>query len=89
MSKASSFHQAIRRSSPALKRAGTFIIINAVAAVPGGIAGWAVKSVTRKPLRLLLTLTLEPMLSRIFSRLGKRIIREKDETHARRNHFTD
>ncbi|OON41179.1 phage shock protein D [Izhakiella australiensis] len=89
MSKVYSLHQAIRRSSPTLKRAGKFIIINAIAAAPGGIAGWAVKSVTRKPLRLLLALTLEPLLSRLMSGVGKRFIREKDETTARRTNFTD
>ena len=43
-----------RRATPALKSAGKFIIISAVTYAPGGLAGWAVKSVARRPLRLLL-----------------------------------
>ncbi|PIJ51773.1 phage shock protein D [Erwinia sp. OLTSP20] len=89
MHKRSLLNQALHRSSPTLKRAGKFILITAVAAAPGGIAGWAVRSVSRRPLRLLLAMTLEPLLSRIFSGVSKRLIREKDETTARRTDFTD
>lgn len=50
-----------RRATPALKSAGKFIIISAVTYAPGGLAGWAVKSVARRPLRLLLAAALEPL----------------------------
>ncbi|MDU4543824.1 MAG: phage shock protein PspD, partial [Klebsiella michiganensis] len=34
--------------------------------------GWAVKSVARRPLKMLLMLVLEPMLSRAAQRFSKR-----------------
>ena len=39
---------------------------------PAGVAGWAVKSVARRPLKMLLMLVLEPMLSRAAQRFSKR-----------------
>lgn len=72
-----------RRATPALMSAGKFIIISAVTYGPGGIAGWAVKSVTRRPLRLLLAAALEPLLSKAFKRLSARFIRENDEKTAK------
>ena len=72
-----------RRAAPALKSAGKFIIISAVTYAPGGIAGWAVKSVARRPLRLLLAVALEPLLSKVFNRLSARFIRESDEKTAK------
>jgi phage shock protein D len=68
-----------RRAAPALKSAGKFIIINAVTYGPAGVAGWAVKSVARRPLRLLLTMALEPLLARAMKRMTARFIRESDE----------
>jgi phage shock protein D len=72
-----------RRATPALKSAGKFIIISAVTYAPGGLAGWAVKSVARRPLRLLLAFALEPLLTKVFSRLSARFIRENDEKTAK------
>ncbi|EAM8094607.1 phage shock protein PspD, partial [Klebsiella pneumoniae] len=37
-----------------------------------GVAGWAVKSVARRPLKMLLALVLEPLLSRAATKLSKR-----------------
>lgn len=71
------------RATPALKSAGKFIIINAITYAPGGLAGWAVKSVARRPLRLLLAAALEPLLSKAFKRLSARFIRENDEKIAK------
>lgn len=68
-----------RRAAPALKSAGKFIIINAVSYGPAGITGWAVKSVARRPLRLLLSLALEPLLARVMKRMTARFVRESDE----------
>ncbi len=72
-----------RRATPALKSAGKFIIISALTYGPGGLAGWAVKSVARRPLRLLLAAALEPLLSKAFKRLAARFIRENDEKTAK------
>ncbi|MCE0491557.1 phage shock protein PspD [Pantoea sp. Mb-10] len=72
-----------RRATPALKSAGKFIIINAVTYAPGGLAGWAVKSVARRPLRLLLAAALEPVLSKTLKRLAARFIRDNDEKTAK------
>ena len=41
-------------------------------AAAAGVAGWAVKSVARRPLKMLLMLVLEPMLSRAAQRFSKR-----------------
>lgn len=70
------------RAAPALKSAAQFIIINAVTYGPAGVTGWAVKSVARRPLRLLLAVALEPLLKRVMNRMASRFIREKDEKTA-------
>ncbi|MFH8134612.1 phage shock protein PspD [Pantoea osteomyelitidis] len=72
-----------RRAAPALKSAAKFIIISAVTYGPAGIAGWAVKSVARRPLRILLSLALEPLLAKVMKRISARFIRENDEKTAR------
>lgn len=60
------WQQTVRRNAaPALKSAGKFIIINALNYGPAGVAGWAVKSVARRPLKILLALALEPLLKRV------------------------
>ncbi|WP_437612875.1 phage shock protein PspD [Erwinia sp. V71] len=76
-------HSLRRRAAPALKSAGKFIIISAVTYAPAGIAGWAVKSIARRPLRILLTLALEPILARVMRRASARFIRETNETTAK------
>ena len=35
---------------------------------PAGVAGWAVKSVARRPLKMFLAVALEPLLSRLAKR---------------------
>lgn len=67
------------RATPALKSVGKFIIINAVSYGPAGLTCWAVKSVARRPLRILLSLALEPLLQRIMKRASARFIRENDD----------
>ncbi len=76
-------HSLRRRAAPALKSAGKFIIISAVTYAPAGIAGWAVKSIARRPLRILLTMALEPILARVMRRVSARFIRETNETTAK------
>ncbi|MFS2225713.1 phage shock protein PspD [Pantoea sp. B65] len=72
-----------RNAAPALKSAGKFIIINAVTYGPAGITGWAVKSVARRPLRILLALALEPLLARVMRRASARFVKETNETTAK------
>ena len=38
---------------------------------PAGVAGWAVKSVARRPLKMLLAVALEPLLSRLANRFAR------------------
>ncbi|KAA9001996.1 phage shock protein D [Affinibrenneria salicis] len=40
---------------------------------PAGITRWLLQTVTRKPLRLLLTLMLQPLLSRGMTRLSRKL----------------
>jgi phage shock protein D len=70
------------RATPALKSAAKFIIINAITYGPAGVTGWAVKSVARRPLRILLGLALEPLLKRVMNTVASRFIKEKDEKTA-------
>lgn len=37
-----------------------------------GVAGWAIKSVARRPLKMLLAVALEPLLSRAANKLAQR-----------------
>lgn len=53
------------RAAPALKKAAKFILISAITYGPGGLSGWAVKSVARKPLKILLAWALEPLIRRV------------------------
>lgn len=57
---------------PGLKIAGKLVLLTALRYGPAGVAGWAVKSVARRPLKMLLMLVLEPMLSRAAQRFSKR-----------------
>lgn len=59
------------RATPALKSAAKFIIINAITYGPAGLTGWAVKSVARRPLKMLLAVALEPLLSRLANRFAR------------------
>lgn len=36
------------------------------------VAGWAIKSVARKPVRMLLAVALEPMLQKLAKRVSRR-----------------
>ncbi|MFU9136161.1 phage shock protein PspD [Erwinia tasmaniensis] len=59
-------HQAFNRHArPALKQAGKFMLLGAMSYGPAGLAGWAVKSVARRPLKILLAWALEPLLRRM------------------------
>lgn len=70
--KTTTLHRAAVRAKPVLKVAGKFVLLNALRFGPAGVAGWAVKSVARRPLRMLLAVALEPLLSRMAARLSRR-----------------
>lgn len=66
------WQQAGQKVKPGLKIAGKLVLLTALRHGPAGVAGWAVKSVARRPLKMLLMLVLEPMLSRAAQRFSKR-----------------
>ena len=66
------WQQAGQKVKPGLKIAGKLVLLTALRFGPAGVAGWAVKSVARRPLKMLLMLVLEPMLSRAAQRFSKR-----------------
>ena len=49
--------------------AGKLVVLTALRYGPAGVAGWAVKSVARRPLKMLLA--LEPLLSRLANRVTR------------------
>ncbi|MDN4343788.1 phage shock protein PspD [Citrobacter freundii] len=66
------WQRAGQRVKPGFKIAGKLVLLTALRYGPAGVAGWAVKSVARRPLKMLLTLVLEPVLSRAAAKLSKR-----------------
>ncbi|MBJ3813617.1 phage shock protein PspD [Shimwellia pseudoproteus] len=55
-----------------MKLAGKLVLLTALRYGPAGVAGWAVKSVARRPLKWALTVALEPLLSRLAQRIARR-----------------
>ncbi|WP_423060394.1 phage shock protein PspD [Citrobacter portucalensis] len=66
------WQRAGQRVKPGFKIAGRLVLLTALRYGPAGVAGWAVKSVARRPLKMLLALVLEPVLSRAAAKLSKR-----------------
>ncbi|MCG1031709.1 phage shock protein PspD [Bacillus amyloliquefaciens] len=66
------WQQAGNRVKPGLKIAGKLVLLTALRYGPAGVAGWAIKSVARKPVRMLLAVALEPMLKKLATRLSRR-----------------
>ncbi|MGP1949367.1 phage shock protein PspD [Citrobacter freundii] len=66
------WQRAGQRVKPSFKIAGKLVLLTALRYGPAGVAGWAVKSVARRPLKMLLALVLEPVLSRAAAKLSKR-----------------
>ncbi|MDB6985372.1 phage shock protein PspD, partial [Escherichia coli] len=52
--------------------AGKLVLLTALRYGPAGVAGWAIKSVARRPLKMLLAVALEPLLSRAANKLAQR-----------------
>lgn len=66
------WQRAGQRVKPGFKIAGKLVLLTALRYGPAVVAGWAVKSVARRPLKMLLALVLEPVLSRAAAKLSKR-----------------
>ncbi|MEI3987078.1 phage shock protein PspD [Escherichia coli] len=66
------WQRAGQRVKPGIKIAGKLVLLTALRYGPAGVAGWAVKSVARRPLKMLLALVLEPLLSRAATKLSTR-----------------
>ena len=66
------WQRAGQRVKPGFKIAGKLVLLTALRYGPAGVAGWVVKSVARRPLKMLLALVLEPVLSRAAAKLSKR-----------------
>lgn len=66
------WQRAGQRVKPGFKIAGKLVLLTALRYGPAGVTGWAVKSVARRPLKMLLALVLEPVLSRAAAKLSKR-----------------
>ncbi|AUP76614.1 phage shock protein D [Enterobacter sp. EA-1] len=71
------WQQTRRKVTPALKVAGKLVLLTALRYGPAGVAGWAVKSVARRPVKLLLAFALEPLLKRAASQFSRRFMNDK------------
>ncbi|HFF8751801.1 TPA: phage shock protein PspD [Klebsiella pneumoniae] len=65
----SKWQRAGQQVKPGLKIVGKLALLTALRYGPAGVAGWAVKSVARRPLKMLLA--LEPLLSRLANRVTR------------------
>ena len=66
------WQRAGQKVKPGFKLAGKLVLLTALRYGPAGVAGWAVKSVARRPLKMLLALGLESLLSRAAAKLSRR-----------------
>ena len=76
------WQQAGQKVKPGFKLAGKLVLLTALrygpaggcrpSPGPAGVAGWAIKSVARRPLKMLLAVALEPLLSRAANKLAQR-----------------
>ena len=68
------WQQAGQKVKPGLKIAGKLVLLTALRYGPAGVSGWAIKSVARKPVRLLLAVALEPLLQKLAKRFSRRYL---------------
>ena len=66
------WQQAGQKVKPGFKLAGKLVLLTALRYGPAGVAGWAIKSVARRPLKMLLAVALEPLLQKVAKRLSRR-----------------
>lgn len=65
------WQRAGQKVKPGLKLAGRLALLTALRYGPAGVAGWAIKSVARRPLKMLLAVALEPLLAKLANRLAR------------------
>ena len=65
------WQQAGQKVKPGLKIAGKLVLMTALRYGPAGVAGWAIKSVARKPVRMVLVVAL---LQKVAKRLSRRYL---------------
>ncbi|NIF35316.1 phage shock protein PspD [Enterobacter sp. Tr-810] len=68
-----SWQRAGQKVKPCLKLAGKLVLFTALRYGPAGVAGWAVKSVARRPVKMLLAVALEPLLRKLAGRLSGKL----------------
>lgn len=66
------WQRAGQKMKPGVKLAGKLVLLTALRYGPAGVAGWAIKSVARRPLKMLLALALEPLLRRAAAKISRR-----------------
>lgn len=66
------WQRAGQKVKPGLKIAGKLVLLTALRYGPAGVAGWAIKSVARRPLKMLLAVALEPVLARLANRMSRK-----------------
>ena len=66
------WQRAGQKMKPGAKLAGKLVLLTALRYGPAGVAGWAIKSVARRPLKMLLALALEPLLRRAAAKISRR-----------------
>lgn len=60
-----------QKVKPGLKFAGRLALFTALRYGPAGVAGWAIKSVARRPLKMVLAVALEPLLAKLANRMAR------------------
>ncbi|WP_024554790.1 phage shock protein PspD [Franconibacter helveticus] len=74
MNETSRWQRLTRTAKPGLKLATKLVALTALRYGPAGIAGWAVKSVARRPAKMLLAFALEPLLRRAANKISSRYV---------------
>ncbi|MEJ8325474.1 phage shock protein PspD [Kosakonia sacchari] len=67
-----------RNVKPGLQLVGKLALLSALRFGPAGVAGWAVKSVARRPVKLLLAFALEPLLKRAANKFSRRFMSQDE-----------
>lgn len=71
------WQQARHHVKPGLKLVGKLALLSVLRFGPAGVAGWAVKSVARRPARILLAFALEPLLKRAADKFSRRFMADQ------------
>lgn len=73
------WQRAGRKMKPGVKIASKLVLLTVLRYGPAGVAGWAVKSVARRPLKMLLTLVLEPVLRKVANKISQRFVQQDSD----------